>query len=285
MIKITRVIFIISVLLLSLAGCAETSDKVTDLADTTTECSVTESQTKQQNEEAIENLSDNEAIDTIEETKEMENAITTETVVGEELPKAYDMILNNIYDALQLNPVTDEINSVYFSTGINEVVLYGNTVDDRMKAVAYCIMDVNKDGVEELLIVDPVYPQPGNVRIIDMYTLVDGTPVKVIEGWARNGYYLLDDGTIYCVGSGGAAYSNVELLSFEPIAIELTLKELYFTYPKDEDMNNVGYYYSGSGIYDVSVATEISADEFQYVFNDFENRQVIFDAKTFDSLK
>lgn len=175
-----------------------------------------------------------------------------------------------------------EINSVHFSTGIYEAVASGNTVDDRIKAIAYCVMDVNEDGVEELLIVDAAYPEPGNVRILDMYTLVEGTSVKVIEGWARNRYYLLDDGMIYCSGSGGAAYSNEELLSFAPGATKLTSKELYFTYPKDGDMNNCGYYYSANGVYDVSLATEISADDFQIFINDCESRMVTFEAKTFE---
>ena len=49
------------------------------------------------------------------------------------------------------------------------------------------------------------------------------------------------------MGSGGAAYSNEELLEFASGATALTSKELYFTYPKD--MNNGGYYYSGDGMY------------------------------------
>ena len=158
-------------------------------------------------------------------------------------------IVGKLYDALQLNPATDEINCVHFSTGIYEAVVSCDEVDDRMKAIAYCVMDVNEDGVEELLIVDTVWPEPGNVRILDMYTLVEGTPVKVIEGWARNRYYLLDDGKIYSSGSGGAAFSNEELLEFDSGATALTSKELYFTYPKDNDMNNVGYFYSGDGMY------------------------------------
>lgn len=260
--------------MLYLAGCAsDSSDKSTDVSVTTTENASTE-----QNVEIKEVLSDNETM----EAMEAEEESTTETVVEEELPIPYDFILNNIYDALQLNPATDEINCVHFSTGIYEAVASCDEVDDRMKAIAYCVMDVNEDGVEELLIVDTVWPEPGNVRILDMYTLVEGTPVKVIEGWARNRYYLLDDGKIYSSGSGGAAYSNEELLEFASGATALTSKELYFTYPKDNDMNNVGYYYSGDGIYDVSAATEISEDEFRSFINDCESRMVMFEAKTFD---
>lgn len=272
MIRKTRTLIFIILMMSYLTGCAsDSSDKTADISVITTE----------QNVGITEELSDNETMDAIEPEEES----ITETVVKEELPIPYDFILNNIYDALQLNPTTDEINCVHFSTGIYEAVGSYESADDRMKAIAYCVMDVNEDGVEELLIVDTVYPEPGNVRILDMYTLVEGTPVKVIEGWARNRFYLLDDGRIYCSGSGGAAYSNEELLIFDPHAVKLTSTELYFTYPKDNDMSNIGFYYSADGIYDVSAATEISEDEFGSFINDVESRMVMFETKTFDLFK
>lgn len=272
-----KLILITLVMMLYLTGCtSDSSDKSTAIAATTTENVSTE-----QNVGITEELSNKDTVEAMEAEKES----TTETVVEEELPIPFDFILNNIYDALQLNPATDEINCVHFSTGIYEAVESYDTVDDRMKAIAYCVMDVNEDGVEELLIVDTVYPEPGNVRILDMYTLVEGTPVKVIEGWARNRFYLLDDGKIYCSGSGGAAYSNEELLVFDLGAIKLTSTELYFTYPKDNDMSKAGFYYSANGVYDVSVATEISEYEFESFINDCENRMVMFETKTFDLFK
>lgn len=275
--KIRKLTLIILVAMLYLTGCAsDSSGKSTDIATTTTENVSTE-----QNAGITEEVSDNKTMDAMEAEEES----TTETVVEEELPIPFDFILNNIYDSLQLDPTTDEINCVHFSTGIHEAVVSCDTADGRMKAIAYCVMDVNEDGVDELLIVDTVWPEPGNVRILDMYTLVEGTPVKVIEGWARNRFYLLDDGKIYSSGSGGAAYSIEELLEFASGAIKLTPKELYFTYPKDDDMNNGGYYYSGDGIYDVSVATEISEDEFRTFVDDCESRWVVFETKTFDLFK
>lgn len=211
--------------------------------------------------------------------------IAIESVIEEELPVPFDIILNNIYDSLQLDPTTEEISCVYFSTGIHEAVLSGETTEERMKAIAYCVKDVNEDGVDELLILDAAYPEPGNVRILDMYTLVEGTTVKVIEGWARDRYYLLNDGMIYRSSSGGAAYSNEELLLFEAGSYKLTPRELYFTYPKHDDMNDSAFYYSADGVYDVSVATEISAEAFQAFNNDCESKMVKFEAKTFDLFK
>lgn len=41
-----------------------------------------------------------------------------------------------------------------------------------------------------------------------MYTLCDDKPVLLIDGWARNSYHLLNDGTIFHEGSSGAAYTD-----------------------------------------------------------------------------
>lgn len=196
----------------------------------------------------------------------------------------FELILNSIYDSLKSDFTSEEIGCDYLSTGIREVIA-GQTADERMKAVAYCVKDINLDGVDELLILDSLYPEPGNVRILDMYTLVDGTAVKVIEGWARNRYYLLEDGMIYCSGSNGAAYSTEELLSFEAGSDKLTPTELYFTYPKSEDMDNSGFYYSPDGVYDVAAATEISENDFRAFCNECDQKIVVFEAKTFDLVK
>lgn len=263
---------VVSVLLLSLAGCTNPAlDEDTDIVNT-------ESVLSEQN------VAESDEVSEMETTEETTQPAEEEEVVDNkaDIPNAYNIILNNIYDALQLNPLTDEINSVHFSTGIWEVVSSIDTAEDRMKAVAYCILDVNEDGVDELLIVDSGYGE--NERILDMYTLVEGTSVRVIEGWARNRYYLLNDGMIYCSGSGGAAYSNEELLSLDPETYELTPKEIYFTYPKDDDMSQCEYYYNADGVYDVSAATKISVEEFQSFYTECESRIVTIDVKIFDSI-
>lgn len=231
-----------------------------------------------------------DAIEVVEITEvpvEQESEVfvpTKEYPIEEQELSPFELILNSIYDSLKSDFTSEEICCDFLSTGIREVIA-GQTADERMKAVAYCVKDINLDGVDELLILDPLYPEPGNVRILDMYTLIDGTAVKVIEGWARNRYYLLEDGMIYCSGSSGAAYSNEELLLFKDGSDKLTPTELYFTYPKGEDMDNGGFYYSPDGVYDVEAATEISADDFRAFCNECNQKTVEFEAKTFDSLK
>ena len=213
------------------------------------------------------------------------DGVKANSVSNEVIIPAFTFVLDSLYDSMQINLPLEEIDCAHFSMGISEVLMYCDTPDERMKSLSFCIKDVNEDGVDELLILDATYPSPGNISILDMYTTVEGTPVKVLEGWARNSYYLLNDGMFYCSGSGGAAFSNLELLSYESNSYQLTSKELYFTYPKDDDMSDCAYYYSSEGIYDVAVATEISSDQFVTFWNECEGKIVSFDAKTFDLYK
>ena len=207
---------------------------------------------------------------------EQENEMTVQN--------AYMDILRQIYDALEFDAQSVDDNNEYYSIGIHEIAMYLDTPSDRRKAISYCILDINQDGIEELLIVDSNDNGAFEMRILDMYTWEDGTAIKVIEGWSRNRFYLLDDGTIYNEGSGGAAYSIMQLFVFEPRGTELTEKDLYFTYPKNENMDETGYYYSKDGIYDVSQAIEITAEECHEVVNTWQERIIKLEMKTIDTV-
>lgn len=58
-----------------------------------------------------------------------------------------------------------------------------------------------------------------------------------------------------------------------------------FTYPKNDDMSDVGFYYNENGIYDVSVSVEISSEEYMAFWNECESRIVGFKVKTMDMYK
>ena len=279
--KKSIVVFLVA--LLFLVGCADgnlSETSATKVAGTENEN--LKSAVSQFGESMAENDLENESTNVEKENSEES---TNEQMPLPDMPNAYNIILNNIYSSLQIDYATEEVDNVHFSTGISEVVMPLGTVEERMKAIAFCIKDVNDDGVEELVIVDTSYPEPGNVRILDMYTLVEGTSVRVIEGWARNRFYLLDDGYFFSEGSGGAAYTNVELLRYPSGAVQLSSKELYFTYPKNDDMSDVGFYYSEDGVYDVSLAMEVSADDFEAFYNNCMSKIVEFDTYTFEVLK
>ena len=61
------------------------------------------------------------------------------------------------------------------------------------KEVGYCLLDVNNDGTDELLVgacTGAAYPDR---MVFDLYTLQDGAPVHVFSGEERDRYYLYQD--------------------------------------------------------------------------------------------
>lgn len=270
--KKMKTVFLVGILAISLVGCTNdenTKEVENEAVGITTEIA-SEEITEESSTEAVEDVTE---------------AFTEEQLVEEvEIPTPFEFILNNIYDSLLLDPMTDEITCVHYSTGISEVALSGETADDRLNAVAYRIMDVNEDGVLELLILDNAYEDNGKARILDMYTIVEGTPVRVIEGWARNRFYMLEDGTFYCSGSGGTACSMNKIWTFEAGATELTPKEIYFTGLK-EDGTTIAFYYNAEGVYDASASTEITEEQYTSFVTECVNESIAIEAKPIGAFK
>ncbi len=266
-----KVLFILIVCVLCLVGCENENSRIllTEKTVNSEFASEEMSPIEKQNNDNV--LTTEEDIAKIEETQK------------EEISVAYQIILNDIYDKLKLDPASQQIDNIHFSTGIYEIAILCDSAEERMKSISYCFLDVNKDGIEELIIATSSCEE--ETMILDMYTLVEGTSVLVISGYARDRLYLLDDGMIYNEGSGGAAYSSSELFMLEPGHMELTSKGLYFTYPKDETVNDIGFYYNENSIYDVAVSTEISEEDYKAFLEDCHNRIVTMERTTFDLYK
>lgn len=74
---------------------------------------------------------------------------------------------------------------------------------DDVSIIGYAYMDVDNNGVEELLIGDC----EGH-EIFDIYTVVDGMPYLVCQSSERSWYSVCTNGSIACEGAGSAsAYS------------------------------------------------------------------------------
>lgn len=143
----------------------------------------------------------------------------------------YQDILDNAYEMILFGRTADKVveaDEIFSSVGIWEAGM-GRDTNEALSAIGYTFYDVDGNGTEELIIADTGEGLWDN-RILLMYTLCEDKPVLVIDGWVRNRYYLLNDGTIYHEGSGGAAYTE------------------FGTYRIAEDGNNlevIKYYYSG----------------------------------------
>ena len=131
--------------------------------------------------------------------------------------------------------------------------------------IGYVFRDLNEDAIPELLIgafdkSDDAYTKN---EIYAAYTYDGQKPVLLFAGWARNAYALTEDNTFYHHGSGGAAYAIFGEYTLSD-AGEFVCMNAYFTYPKEPDMTEIGFYRNTSGIMDPAEAEEwaVTADEF-----------------------
>ena len=74
--------------------------------------------------------------------------------------------------------------------------------------LGYTLMDVDGNGVQELLVGENYGDGEAGTVLYDMYTIRDGKILHVFDGWDRNRYYLLTNGNFINQGSSGAMQSN-----------------------------------------------------------------------------
>lgn len=91
-------------------------------------------------------------------------------------------------------------------TGISEMSRNGGEL-------GYCLKDLDRNGVPELLIGAKGAEYYDDSLICDLFTLEEGKPVRVLVSSARVRYYMSEENLILHQGSGGAAY-NLCLLYF-----------------------------------------------------------------------
>lgn len=247
---------------------------------------VTDAETVKSNEAVVTGITESNHVGEVEAetTEEISNITEQEMnikpVWDDNVPNVYRRILERIYNALLLSPYAVE-NNDYFTTGIFEVAIFGDDAEERLKSISYCFYDINEDDVMELIIAETPDEESAQMRILDIYTIEDGWDVNVVSGYTRDRYYLLEDNTVLNSGSGGATYSSVELLAFQTGTNKLVSQGLYFTYPKNKDLSECGYYYSKNGIYDVAVATEITSEEYDEFYECCVDRIVMLEIMPF----
>ena len=109
---------------------------------------------------------------------------------------------------------------------------YGNSVGTALQRIGYALEDLNGDGVPELLTGCVFDGDAWENAIFDLYTLRDGSPVKLAESFDRIVWYDLGEGLFLRESSGGAGRHSWSLFGYDE---ELTEKEtLSFDAEKDE---------------------------------------------------
>ena len=92
-------------------------------------------------------------------------------------------------------------------------------------SLGYCTMDINGDGIEELMI-GSVNADADTSMFFDLYTMVNGQRSLVISSGERDRYYLCEDHTIANEASGGAMSSSFKYYDF--VSGQLQIKENVF---------------------------------------------------------
>ena len=83
--------------------------------------------------------------------------------------------------------------------GVSDIFAYGEKAN-----MGWLQRDVNADGIDELLLGE-VTQGEWTSPIYNLYTLnADGEAERVLEGWERNRWYLLEDGTLVNEGASSA---------------------------------------------------------------------------------
>ena len=203
-------------------------------------------------------VGESEADDTVEEETEITEQ---EATVYLKSCATYQDILDNAYEVIVAERGADiTVEDGLFSyTGIYEAGI-GRDTNEALSAIGYTLYDVDGNGIEELIIADTGEGIWDN-RIMLMYTLHDGKPVLLIDGWARNSYYLLKDNTIFNEGSGGAAYTIFATYRMAENGIDLDLLDYYYS----------GYYGDSEWGWFHNTTGEMTEDESEIIEFEDEN--------------
>lgn len=171
----------------------------------------------------------------------------------------YQYILRDYYNTVKNPDSADEFEEGKMGVVENARYLEGEALNE----IGYIIYDVNGDGVEELLIGmgNQEWSYTKNT-LLAVYTIKNNEPVFVLEGRSRDSYFLMKNGEFLNSGSNGAAYKIFGVYSLENA--ELVCKDFYFSYEKNNDFEDIGFFHNTTGIYEKSASEEldITDDEF-----------------------
>ena len=169
----------------------------------------------------------------------------------------YGEVLTNYYDIIA-RPDGERV----FADGEFGVFEAAQALGDAaLDTIGYAFTNLNGDGTDELLIgvfdtMDGAFVQN---ELYAGYTLAGDTPVLLFEGSARSAYSLMDGGSLFYYGSGGAMYS---IFGEAVVNAENGLEwvDYYFTYETDETMTEIGFFHNNSGQWEPAMSERLDTD-------------------------
>jgi len=146
-------------------------------------------------------------------------------------------------------------------------------------SVGYTLLDIDGNGIPELLIgcADGSCYEP-NV-IFDLYTMVNGTPQRILHSWPRARFYLLSGNRIILPGSGGAASTVLEFCTLQ--GSHLIFLEGYSSTTSFDD-SGTQFYHTSHAQYEEGVVVSGDYDRYDSTLT-LEEADILFqglEAKT-----
>jgi len=148
------------------------------------------------------------------------------------------------------------------------------------------IRDLSGDGIPELLIgaaVGEEFEIAAGTVIYALFTIADNQVHLTLEGFRRNAYSILEDGSIFNQGSGGAAYRIFGLYDLTADGTGLICRDYWFTHEKDGNLHDIRCWHNTMGERDPAVSEELSLtrDEFWTKEEELAKQRKVLELTTF----
>lgn len=167
-------------------------------------------------------------------------AETSEKIV-EDIPAAYKEILAGIDITL------DKMERGNYTVGVDGPwgvadYLWGMGYDEYRSKLGYQVIDINGDGVDELIIALPL-DDKDEYRILNVYTLDGDEAIQVAETYPHSDWYINSEGLFINVKLGTVPYYTATVYRFDDNSSNLT--EVYSLHNEYiEDTREVAVYES-----------------------------------------
>lgn len=219
------VLLLIGAMMLSLCACGKKEDlgqpepvSQSESTDVTHEGDNSEIDEAAKVDEATENDAKDKQSKpwvSLEDEEATEETSEPEKESEEKAPRSPEEIYAQVLDGYYAELVNEFPIDGYFpmTLGTFEITI-GGEIDAVLKNVGYAIEDINGDGNSELLIAkvsDQGQTAYFGEQILALFTIQDDEPRFLAGGWARNRYFLLNDGRIWNEGSSGADDSSFDI--------------------------------------------------------------------------
>ena len=201
----------------------------------------------------------------------------TTTVNWKKGESLYGSQIREYQEACKSNKTKDIKAKQKLTTGFGEVAKEKN-LDKR---IGYTFADLDNDGTEELLVSLIDKKDKLNNYIIAAYQYTGDGIKRLLEGWSRNTYYLMNDKNILNQASGGASDAEIAKLHMRDGGFEY-VSTLSMKYGKGDKIN---YLYAEVGKPENTKKFQISKKEWQQICKSWEGNVDVNNVKMIKDFK